>query len=128
MIFLGCLLAFGIAFLPRVVLILAWIFSERWDIVWKGNWFLPLLGIIFAPYTTAMYMLAWNPVTGISGFDWLWVGLGVLLDVMKWAQIYQNRKGIPGYPSGPQTSYASDVTYYAGDVTKPPPTQPPSAD
>jgi hypothetical protein len=128
MILLGCLLAFGIAFLPRIMLILAWIFSERWDIVWKGNWFVPLLGIIFAPYTTVMYMLAWNPVSGITGFDWFWVALGVLLDVMKWAEIYHNRKGIPGYPQGPESRYASDVTYNAGNPTAPPPTQPPSAD
>ena len=59
----GCLFALGIGLAPRIFLILAWIFSERWDIVWQGNWFLPLLGIIFLPYTTVMYMLSWNAVT-----------------------------------------------------------------
>ncbi len=94
----GCLLAMGAAFAPRVVLILAWIFSQRWDVVWRGNWFWPLLGIILAPYTTIMYLLAWSPGLGISGWDWMWIGMGVLLDIMKWAQIANNRRGIPGYP------------------------------
>jgi hypothetical protein len=43
-------------------------------------------------------MLSWNPVTGITGFDWFWIILGVMLDIMKWAQIANNRRGIPGYP------------------------------
>ena len=44
-----------------------------------------------------MYMLSWSP-TGIQGWDWLWIGLGIMLDVMKWAQVAANRKAIPGYP------------------------------
>lgn len=94
----GCLLALGLAVAPRLFLILAWIFSERWDIVWRGNWFWPLLGVIFAPFTTVMYMLVWSP-TGIAGWDWLWIGLGVMLDIMKWGQIAQTRREVPGYPA-----------------------------
>ena len=97
MLLFGCFIAFFIAFAPRLVLILAWIFSARWDVVWQ-TWLWPLLGIIFLPYTTVMYMLAYNPVTGIAGWDWMWIGLGVLLDLMKWGQIANSRKGIPGYP------------------------------
>ena len=96
MILFGCLLAFGAAFAPRVILLLAWIFSERWAVVWKGNWLMPLLGIIFLPYTTIMYMLSWNAVTGISGFDWLWIVLGLMLDIWKWNTVYQNREKVPG--------------------------------
>ena len=98
MLLVGCAIAFLVALAPRVVLILAAIFSQRWDLVWQGNWLWPVLGIIFAPYTTVMYMLSWNPATGISGFDWFWIILGVILDIMKWAQIANNRRGIPGYP------------------------------
>ena len=57
MILFGCLLAFSAALAPRLVLILAWIFSDRWSKVWEGDFILPLLGIIFLPYTTIMYML-----------------------------------------------------------------------
>lgn len=97
MFILGCLLAFTIVLAPRLMLILAWIFSERWDIVWGSSWLWPLLGILIAPYTTIMYMLSWSP-TGIAGWDWMWIILGVLLDIMKWGQIAQNRNSIPGIP------------------------------
>ena len=61
MLLIGCLFAFALAVAPRVVLVLAWIFSDRWQIVWSGQWLLPLLGIIFLPFTTVMYMLSWKP-------------------------------------------------------------------
>ena len=77
---------------------LAAFFSERWDLVWQGTWLVPLLGIIFLPYTTVMYMLTVTPGVGILGWDWMWIALGVLLDVWKWAGIAQNRRQVPGYP------------------------------
>jgi hypothetical protein len=96
MLLVGCLLAFGAATVPRVVLILAWIFSPRWDLVFD-TWIWPVLGIIFAPYTTIMFLLI-GGLASISGFGWIWIALGVVLDVMKWSQIINNRRGIPGYP------------------------------
>ncbi len=102
MFLLGCLLALGIAVAPRLMLILAWIFSDRWSMVWGDNWLTPLLGIIFLPFTTVMYLLAWKP-TGIHGWDWLWIILGVLLDVSNWVQGAVNRRRIPGYPGGSTT-------------------------
>ena len=94
----GCLLALGIGLAPRIALILAWIFSDRWDMVWD-TWIWPLLGIIFAPYTTVMWMLVWNPVSGVSGWDWMWIAMGVLLDVMKWSSMLKYRKENEYYPA-----------------------------
>jgi hypothetical protein len=99
MLLIGCLFAMALAVAPRVVLVLAWIFGNRWDIVWQGQWFLPLLGIIFLPFTTVMYMLTWKP-TGIHGWDWLWIGLGVLADIASYGSSAYNRKQVPGY-TGP---------------------------
>ena len=95
MLIFGCLLAIAISLAPRLILLLAWIFGTRWEIVFD-TWLLPLLGIIFLPYTTVMYLLVWSPATGISGFDWVWLALGVMLDIMKWSQIAATRKDIPG--------------------------------
>jgi hypothetical protein len=83
------------------VLIFAWIFGRRWDLVWQDNIIVPLLGIIAAPYTTIMYMLVWSPA-GLHGFDWVWLFLGVMLDIMKWSQIVRNREGIPGQQASTQ--------------------------
>ena len=95
MILLGCLLAFSVAVAPRLVLILAWIFSERWPLVWQEAWILPLLGIIFLPYTTIMYMLAVTITPAgptVEGWAWLWIFLGVFLDIAKWGQMLANRR------------------------------------
>ena len=99
MIILGCLLAFGLAVAPRFFLILAWIFSDRWNVVWHGDFVVPLLGIAFLPFTTIMYMLVWTP-TGVQGWDWLWIILGLFLDFTQYAQSAANRKNVPGY-TGP---------------------------
>jgi hypothetical protein len=115
MLLFGCLIAFMVALAPRAVLILAAIFSERWDTVWAGNWLWPLLGIIFAPYTTVMYMLVWSPGIGITGFDWFWIALGVLLDIMKWGQIANNRRGVPGYPQESQATHYAEKELPAED-------------
>ena len=94
----GCLVAFTASFAPRLILILAWIFSPRWNVVFD-NWLMPLLGIIFLPYTTIMYLLAWSPGVGIAGWDWMWIIMGVLLDIWKWSAVAQNRRQVPGYPA-----------------------------
>ena len=109
----GCLLAMGAAFAPRVVLAIMWIFGWRVNAAFN-NFIVPLLGLIFLPYTTIMWVLVWTPATGVSGWDWLWILMGVALDIMKWGQIFNKRKEVPGYPSGhqpaiPRTAYEAEV-------------------
>lgn len=83
---------------PRLAIIFWWLlyplrFSNTFTtILW------PILGIIFAPWTTLMYVIVWSPVTGIYGLDWLWIGLGILFDLAWWAGGgFGNRDRIPGY-------------------------------
>lgn len=100
MILLGCLIAFGAAVAPRIILILAWIFSARWVLVWQGDVLLPLLGIIFLPYTTIMFMLAVVVTPSgnvIEGFGWVWIILGLLLDLWKYGQMIANREAGTAY-------------------------------
>ena len=66
MFIIGCLLSFFIVFAPRVMLILAWLFSARWDMVWNG-WFLPLLGII-----VALVRGRWKLIRTLGGKDELY--------------------------------------------------------
>ncbi len=74
---------------------LAWIFGDYWDLVWGGDWVMPLLGILFLPFTTIMYMLVWTPTigggNGVEGWDWMWILLGLILDLSKWAGLWGNR-------------------------------------
>lgn len=116
MILFGCLLAFSIALAPRVVLILAWIFSDRWNVVWQDEWIMPLLGIIFLPFTTVMYMLTWTFTGGIEGWDWMWIILGLIMDIGKWGHMLANRKEAAAQA---QRYYPSSAPATAAAATEP---------
>ncbi len=72
------LLAFGIG--PRIAFLAVWIFGDRVGAAFS-TWIWPLLGFLFLPWTTLMYVLAWGPLNGVSGWGWVVVGFGVFLDV-----------------------------------------------
>jgi hypothetical protein len=78
----GCLTAFVVGF-SRFFLIFAWIARPiAFDRVFGGSFILPCLGILFLPFTTLMYViLVTNGPGGLSGIDWLWMVLAVLVDV-----------------------------------------------
>ena len=40
-----------------------------------------MLGLLFLPWTTLMYVIAWSPVGGVEGAEWLLVALGLALDI-----------------------------------------------
>jgi hypothetical protein len=80
---------------PRFANIVWWIANPtRWDLAFSSViW--PILGILFAPWTTLMYMLVFPG--GVTGFDWVWIGLAVLGDIGMYAGGgYGNRDRIPG--------------------------------
>lgn len=72
-LFIGLLLA-G----PRLVIIL-WYLAEpaRWALAFDTA-VVPILGFLVLPWTTVMYVLV-SPL-GVTGFDWLWLGLALLAD------------------------------------------------
>ena len=80
-----CCFALGVMGLgPRFGVLFIWIFGSRVDNAF-GSWIWPLLGLLFAPWTTLMYILAWGPISGVSGAGWILVGIGVALDVATYA-------------------------------------------
>jgi hypothetical protein len=94
----GCLYALGAAFFPRLALLFVWLFTPLVDRTFHFTFILPLLGIIFLPFTTLMYVLAYNPLAGVTGWGWFWVILGFLLDLSSYSSsAYTNRNRIPGY-------------------------------
>jgi hypothetical protein len=98
---MGCLLVVLAAFFPRIAAIIFWIARpERFTAPFDGSWLWPLLGIIFLPFTTLLYVLMWLPGVGLSSWDWLWLGLAVLLDISHWVGSgYANRDRVPGMSS-----------------------------
>jgi len=76
--FFTALVFFG----PRLGVLVWWLFQPLRFSATFSTWIWPLLGLIFAPWTLLMYIII--APGGIVGFDWIWIGLGVLFDVMSY--------------------------------------------
>jgi hypothetical protein len=84
---------------PRFANIIWWIAQPaRWDLAFS-IWLWPVLGIVFAPWTTMMWVLV-SP-GGVKGIDVLWIGLAIVADIAFWSGgAWGNR----GRMSGSQTA------------------------
>ena len=72
----------GLAFLsPRLALAVWWIFGDRVDSAFD-SWFVPLLGLIFLPWTTLAYVVAWQPGGISGGWDVVLIFIGIAADAM----------------------------------------------
>ena len=76
-----CLVAILAIFGPRLAFIATWIFSNRVAIAFHHGVLVPLLGLIFLPWTALMYVLAYAPVGGVTGIGWIFVALGLAADI-----------------------------------------------
>jgi hypothetical protein len=85
-----CIVALGAVIGPRVALIFAWIFTDEVSQAFDSFW-LPFLGLVFFPWTTLCYAIAYAPIVGVSGFwGFALVALGVVLDIGSYsASAYQ---------------------------------------
>ena len=64
---------------------------------WAGGnirWIWPVLGIVFLPWTTLMYVIV--APGGVVGWDWLRVGLMLAADIASYVGGY-GRKSTPSY-------------------------------
>ncbi len=101
-----CLFAMFAGFFPRLGTLFIWLARPNlFSAAFGGSWLWPILGIIFLPFTTLMYVILWSPGIGLTTGDWLWLILAVVLDGMHWAQMgYSNRNRYPGYTTTPPTT------------------------
>ena len=88
---MGCLLAVLGAFAPRIAFVIVWIARPAYVNAVFDTWIFPLLGLIFLPFTTLIYLFLGAPPLGIHGFDWMWIVLAVLLDLGHYASLYSQR-------------------------------------
>jgi hypothetical protein len=77
-------------FSPRLALLLLWLFTNYVDRAFAG-WILPLLGLLFAPWTTLFYVLVDVAPGPIHVAGWILVGLGVVMDLSSYAQAARRR-------------------------------------
>jgi hypothetical protein len=85
---MGCLLVLLAAFAPRLVVLFAWIARPAYFDSVFDTWIWPLLGLIFLPFTTLMWLLLGAPPEGVEGWDWLWIALAVMIDISHYANTY----------------------------------------
>jgi len=81
---------------PRAAILVWWLLQPlRWSETFD-TFLWPLVGFLVAPWTTLMYVAVYP--AGINGFDFLWLGIGVAMDLFSWfGGGYTNRGRMPGY-------------------------------
>jgi len=92
--FFTSLLFFG----PRLAFLVYWLFPQgavKINLAFN-TFFWPLLGLIFLPWTTLMYVI----IFPIVSWDWLWLGIALFVDIASYGGGAYNRKKVPGY-TGP---------------------------
>jgi len=85
-----CLFSALVLLGPRAGILIWWLLEPaKWNLAFE-TFIWPVLGFIFVPWTTLMYVLVFQG--GIDGFDWVWLGLGLLIDIGSWTGgAYGNR-------------------------------------
>jgi hypothetical protein len=83
---------------PRAgILIWYLIDPHRWTLTFPHTALTPLLGSLFLPWTTLVYVAV--APRGLLGFDWFLLAFAFVLDIFSWTSgLYGNRRRAPGYP------------------------------
>jgi hypothetical protein len=92
-----CVFSSLVLFGPRLAILVWWLFNPLRFSLAFGSWITPLVLALFAPFTMLMYLTVWSPITGIHGFDWVWLGIAIALDVFSYVgEGYSNRHRLSG--------------------------------
>jgi hypothetical protein len=75
-----CLVLLVAIALPRVVMVVMWLFSDYLSHAY-GTWVWPLLGFFVAPTTTLAYAIAQTSFDGLHGGGLVLVAIGVIIDL-----------------------------------------------
>lgn len=74
-----CFFAALVTLGPRFAILIWWLMQPaRWEVSFSSFWG-PFIGFIFAPWTTLSWVAA--APGGITGFDYIIVGIGIFLDI-----------------------------------------------
>jgi hypothetical protein len=89
---MGCFFLMFAGLFPRLGVLFIWLARPAYFTAAFGDTFIwPILGILFLPFTTLMYVLLWSPA-GLTGLDWLWLLLAAAIDIANWGgNAYANR-------------------------------------
>jgi hypothetical protein len=92
-----------VALFARVALLVVLLTTPLVSRAFHGGWLLPLLGLLILPITTLTYVLVYTIAGSVTGWNWLWVVLAILLDLAAHSfpvrQTMQTRSRKAGSPS-----------------------------
>ena len=93
-----CFFASLVFFGPRIAFLIYWLIAPvRVSAAFQAfnlTWLVGIASLIFAPWTALMYVI----IFPLNGWDWLWLGFGIMADVFSYIGGYHNRKQVPMYP------------------------------
>ncbi len=69
---------------PRVLFGAMWVFGDRVQSVFDGEWLIPAVGLALFPWATMMYVVAYLEGEGLTSGKWILVGLAAFVDVITW--------------------------------------------
>src|SRR2546429_9525031 len=73
---MACLFALFAAAFPRLALLIVWLFTPLVNRAFD-TFIIPLLGIVFLPFTTLLYVFLYITGFGLTGWGCFWVVIGV---------------------------------------------------
>ena len=78
-----CLFASLVILGPRLAILVWWVIDQtRWNLAFD-SFLVPFIGWLAVPWTTMMYVVVFPG--GVTGFDWIIMGLGILADISSWS-------------------------------------------
>jgi hypothetical protein len=90
-----CVFTVLLFFGPRLAILMWWLFDKFRFQDTFGTFIWPLLGFIFLPWTTLMYVIVYP--NGFSTLNWVFLGLALLADIASYAGGgYGNRDRLRG--------------------------------
>lgn len=93
-----CLFATSALFGPRIALIIWWLLDMSFFDDVFATVFWPIVGVVFAPWTTLFYVIGFVGSPGTQGWDYVWIVIGILLDLASYSSgALQGRRGTPVY-------------------------------
>lgn len=97
-----CIATIALVLSSRIAILVWWLVNPQtrglafsnWGLG-LPSWLLTLVGAIILPWTTLAYLFVFPG--GITGYEWIVLGVGFLFDLAGHGGSYRHRNRIPGY-------------------------------
>ena len=77
---MGCFVVLFALISPRLAIVFVWLFSNVMERAYD-DWWVPVLGFFFLPWTTLAWAFTWDSGRAVEGLDWFIVGLAFIIDI-----------------------------------------------